>query len=64
MIYKNGQPYQMAAPEGRTIYVNGVWQYEFFYTDHLGNTRVAFRAGGGPSNGNQLVKTSETAFDP
>jgi len=49
----------MAAPEGRTIYVNGVWQYEFFYTDHLGNTRVAFKA-----NDNQLVKTSETAFDP
>lgn len=59
MIYKNGQPYQMAAPEGRAIYVNGVWQYEFFYTDHLGSARVAFRA-----NGNQLVKSSETAFDP
>lgn len=64
MIYKNGQSYQMAAPEGRAIYVNGVWQYEFFYTDHLGSARVAFRASGGPSNGNQLVKTSETAFDP
>jgi RHS repeat-associated protein len=49
----------MAAPEGRAIYVNGSWQYEFFYTDHLGNTRVGFRA-----NGNQLLKTSETAFDP
>ncbi len=59
ITYKNGQPYQMATPEGRAIYVNGSWQYEFFYTDHLGNTRVAFRA-----NGNQLVKTSETAFDP
>ncbi len=59
MIYKNGQPYQMAVPEGRAIYINGSWQYEFFYTDHLGNTRVAFRA-----NGNQLIKTSETAFDP
>jgi len=59
MIYKNGQPYQMAVPEGRAVYTGGAWQYEFFYTDHLGNTRVAFRA-----NGNQLVKTSETAFDP
>lgn len=59
ITYKNGQPYQMAVPEGRAVYVNGSWQYEFFYTDHLGNTRVAFRA-----NGNQLVKTSETAFDP
>lgn len=59
ITYKNGQPYQMAAPEGRAIYTAGAWQYEFFYIDHLGNTRVAFRA-----NGNQLVKTSETAFDP
>lgn len=59
MIYKNGQPYQMPTPEGRAIYVNGAWQYEFFYTDHLGSARVAFRA-----NGNQLVKTSEIAFDP
>ncbi len=59
IIYKNGQPYQMAVPEGRAIYTGGAWQYEFFYTDHLGNTRVAFRA-----NGNQLLKTSETAFDP
>jgi len=49
----------MAVPEGRAVYTGGAWQYEFFYTDHLGNTRVAFRA-----NGNQLVKTSETAFDP
>ena len=58
ITYKNGQPYQMAVPEGRAVYTGGAWQYEFFYTDHLGNTRVAFRA-----NGNQLVKTSETAFD-
>jgi len=59
MIYKNGQPYQVSIPGGRVIYVGGQWVYEFFYTDHLGNVRVAFKA-----NGNQLVKTSETAFDP
>ncbi len=59
ITYKNGQPYQMTVPEGRAIYLNGSWQYEFFYTDHLGNTRVAFRA-----NGNNLEKVSETAFDP
>ena len=59
ITYKNGQPYQIASPEGRAVYVNGAWQYEFFYLDHLGNTRVAFKA-----NGNQLVKSSETAFDP
>ena len=29
MIYKNGQPYQMAVPEGRAVYTGGAWQYEF-----------------------------------
>ena len=59
IIYKNGQPYQMPIPEGRAVYVSGAWQNEFFYTDHLGNTRVAYKA-----NGTALTKTSETAFDP
>ena len=64
LVYKNGrggqpQPYQISTPEGRAIYQNGTWQNEFAYTDHLGNTRVSFRA-----NGNQLEKVAETAFDP
>ncbi|PLK44213.1 DUF6443 domain-containing protein [Emticicia sp. TH156] len=59
IIYKNGQPYQMPIPEGRAVYVSGAWQNEFFYTDHLGNTRVAYKA-----NGTALTKTSETSFDP
>jgi hypothetical protein len=59
LVLKNGQPYQMSSPEGRATFVNNTWQYEYFYTDHLGNTRVAYKA-----NGNQLIKTSETAFDP
>jgi len=59
IVYKNGQPYQMPIPEGRAVYVSGAWQNEFFYTDHLGNTRVAYKA-----NGTALTKTSETAFDP
>ncbi len=59
LIYKNGQPYQMSMPEGRATYQNGTWQNEFFHTDHLGNTRVSFKA-----NGTQLEKTAETAFDP
>ncbi len=59
MIYKNGQPYQLSMPEGRAIYQNGNWGLEFSYTDHLGNSRVGFKA-----NGSQLEKTSETAFDP
>jgi RHS repeat-associated protein len=59
MIYKNGVPYQMNTPEGRAIYQNSVWTYEFDYKDHLGNTRVSFKA-----NGSNLEKTAETAFDP
>ena len=59
MILKNGQFYQIASPEGRAVYQSSAWQYEFFYTDHLGNTRTAFKA-----NGTNLEKTSETAFDP
>lgn len=59
IILKNGLFYQMATPEGRAIYSGGAWQYEFDYKDHLGNTRVSFKA-----NGNNLEKNSETAFDP
>jgi RHS repeat-associated protein len=59
IILKNGQFYQMATPEGRAIFLAGAWQYEFDYKDHLGNTRVSFKA-----NGNNLEKNSETAFDP
>ena len=58
LVYKNGLPYQMSTPEGRAIYQNGSWQNEFSYQDHLGNTRVSFRA-----NGSQLEKVAETAFD-
>ena len=59
LVYKNGLPYQMSTPEGRVIYQSGTWQNEFAYTDHLGNTRVSFKA-----NGSQLEKVAETAFDP
>ncbi len=58
LIYKNSQPYQLSMPEGRATYQNGTWGLEFFYQDHLGNTRVSFKA-----NGNQLEKVAETAFD-
>jgi RHS repeat-associated protein len=59
MAFKNGQFFQVATPEGRASYANNVWSYEFSYSDHLGNTRVSFRA-----LGNSLVKVAETAFDP
>jgi RHS repeat-associated protein len=59
MIFKNGEFYQMAIPEGRAIYEAGAWKPEFDYKDHLGNTRVSFKA-----DGNRLVHTAKTDTDP
>ena len=59
IISKNGVVYQTSTPEGRAVYQNNLWSYEFFHTDHLGNTRVSYKA-----NGTTLEKTAETAFDP
>jgi RHS repeat-associated protein len=58
-IFKNGQFYSFGIPEGRAVYEGGVWKYEFFYQDHLQNTRVTFRA-----EGNRLVKKDATDFEP
>jgi RHS repeat-associated protein len=58
LIFKNGQFFSFGIPEGRAVYENGAWQLEFFYLDHLQNTRVTFRA-----EGNRLVKTDATDFD-
>jgi hypothetical protein len=61
LIYKNGVPFQMTTPEGRAVFTppSGAWGLEFFYQDHLGNSRIGFKA-----NGTQLEKISETSFDP
>jgi hypothetical protein len=59
LIHKNGQLYQMATPEGRATYSNNTWQYEFFYTDHLGNTRASFS-----NDGQNLVVKDISDFDP
>jgi hypothetical protein len=59
MILKNGQPYQLPIPEGRAVYIAGVWVYEFEYRDHQNNLRVAFKA-----DGNQLVQTQTNETDP
>lgn len=65
LVFKNGQPYQIASPEGRAIYTplggagGGVWTYEFDYKDHLGNTRVSFKADNG-----QLIQTAKSDFEP
>jgi RHS repeat-associated protein len=58
-IFKNGQFYSFGIPEGRAVYEGGVWKYEFFYQDHLQNTRVTFSA-----EGNRLVKKDATDFEP
>jgi RHS repeat-associated protein len=63
-IYKtigSGQPllHEIQDDEGRISLQNSVYTYEFNYKDHLGNTRVSFKA-----NGSNLEKTAETAFDP
>jgi hypothetical protein len=59
IIYKNGAFFQIGIPEGRVIFNNGAWQYEFDYKDHLGNTRVSFKAENGT-----LIQTARTDFDP
>jgi RHS repeat-associated protein len=59
LTLKDGQFYQMVTPDGRATYNGSTWEYEFGYKDHLGNTRVSFKAENG-----QLIKTAETAFDP
>ncbi len=59
MIFKNGVFYSIGIPEGRAIFEGGNWKYEFFYQDHLGNTRVTFSA-----DGDRLVKKDATDFEP
>jgi RHS repeat-associated protein len=49
----------MATPEGRATYANNNWQYEFFYSDHLGNARVSFSA-----EGQNLTVNDISDFDP
>jgi RHS repeat-associated protein len=64
-IYKNGNLHEIQDDEGRIAYTaptggsGAIYAYEFNYKDHLGNTRVSFKA-----NGSNLEKTAETAFDP
>jgi RHS repeat-associated protein len=61
IIYKNDVPFSMNTAEGRAIYDNiaNKWNYEYFYSDHLGNTRVGFKVVNG-----SITKTSESDFDP
>jgi RHS repeat-associated protein len=40
--YKDGELESIAFPEGRVTRKDGEYFYEYFLTDHLGNTRIAF----------------------
>jgi RHS repeat-associated protein len=59
LILKNNMFYSHASPEGRAIFTNNSWSYEFYYTDHLGNARVTFAA-----ENNNLVTKDISHFDP
>lgn len=58
MIYKNGTPYQLTIPEGRAVYENGTWVYEFEYRDVWGNLRQSFAGIDG-----RLVSRQRSDFD-
>jgi hypothetical protein len=57
-IFKNGQPYSFAIPEGRAIFEGGQWKPEFEYRDVWNNLRVVFGA-----DGNRLVKKQQSDYD-
>ena len=59
VIYKNNQPYQIATPEGRSVYTAGAWNQEFEYRDVYGNLRVGFK-----ENGSKLELTQKNDYDP
>ena len=58
-VYKNDTLFQISDDEGRLINSNGVLEEEFDYKDHLGNSRVSFKA-----QNSSLVQTASTDFDP
>ena len=45
--YRGQQPSAIYHEEGRAVKESGVWKYEYVQRDHLGNTRITFRAGTG-----------------
>ncbi len=49
----------MMTAEGRAVKNAGVWQYEYFHKDHLGNTRVVF---GSQKQVDEYKATMETQF--
>jgi RHS repeat-associated protein len=51
--------YSLSNDEGRVLYLNNDWVYEYQYKDHLGNLRVAFREKAGVA-----VAVQINSFDP
>ena len=58
LILKNGEFYSIDIPEGRLVYENGDWKFEFEYRDVWNNLRVSFGA-----DGNILVKRQQADYD-
>ena len=58
LIYKNGTFYSINIPEGRAVFENNLWNYEFDYRDIWGNLRVSFSAENG-----QLTLKQKSDYD-
>jgi hypothetical protein len=58
LIYKNGNFYSINIPEGRAVFENNLWNYEFDYRDIWGNLRVSFSAENG-----QLTLKQKSDYD-
>jgi hypothetical protein len=58
LIYKNGNFYSINIPEGRAVFENNLWNYEFDYRNIWGNLRVSFSAENG-----QLTLKQKSDYD-
>jgi hypothetical protein len=58
MILKNGQMYSHNSPEGRSLFKNNTWNYEFEYRDIYGNLRITFENENG-----KLIEKNKLNYD-
>ncbi|MFC3813337.1 DUF6443 domain-containing protein [Lacihabitans lacunae] len=59
LIYKNGNNYSLNYAEGRIVFTNNSWNYEYDYRDIWGNLRLSFASENG-----QLKVKQQSDFDP
>ena len=59
IVYRMGEPEFVWTDEGRMLMDTAGYKYEYFLKDHLGNTRIAFRA-----EGDSAVVTRENHYYP